>query len=325
MPLDHLNMSNMETETTEPQEVDSAEAPLTPEGMVEEANEKFATAFMDFNETLADNPRPLYFCFVEGYDRDYYHSIVSHLLTPDNAFINCGGKSNVIKMHTRLSSNDAYSNIKTLYFVDRDYDDNSTLGSYFFITDHYSVENYYCSESVLTNVLQNYCHINLHKEVKRVSAIRSDFNTWLTDFYNITKPFCAWYRTAHCRNVDRKDIDYKDSFPLRLAKIDRTGIVLASPYDFESLNSDYNLTNPVTQQEYDENFQQINHIGDIRGKFVLQFMEAYILHLDMTAKKSGTLVTKTFNFSSHRPTFMIRMVGCADISDKLKTYIINRK
>lgn len=316
----------MENETVGPAGSFSTDGVMTPEGMIEEANEKFAKAFMDFCDIITGPSQPSYICFVEGYDRDYYHCVVSHILTPDNAFVDCGGKRNVIKMHDRLSTKAGYAHLKTLYFVDRDYDDNSMLGNDFFITDHYSVENYYCSENVLSNVLQSYCHINIRKEKEQVERIMSDFKEWREKFLDVTKPFCAWYKTAHIRNIPKEKINYKKSFPSNLAKITKDGIELEEPpYDLTALNATYTPTPFVSQQEYDFNLATITSTDEVRGKFVLQFMEAYIMHLDKSTNGKDALIKKSFGFQSHRPTFMSNLSACADTTDRLRMYIISRR
>lgn len=325
MLSDPLNTSDMTVETAgSPQPLHSEEM-MTPEGMMEEANESFASALIDFNYYMGKPSKPSFICFVEGYDHEYYHGPVTTLLSSDNVFIKCGGKKNVVKMHAKLSSNVAYANLKTLYFVDRDYDDYE-LSSDFFITDYYAVENYYCSHSVLDNILQNFCHINIARDRERCERIHADFDEWAEKFINATRPFCAWYKTARDSEIPKKKRKkYKTGFPGTLATISGKGIKIIEPqYDLAVLNTHYTPNPIVTQQQFDENLHTITSLGEIRGKFVLQFMEAYLLHLNASDQGQDALIEKPFGFQCHKPTLMSNLASCADIPERLKDYIRSR-
>lgn len=302
----------------------NSSGPMTPQGMIEEANENFNAAFTSFETSFSGDSPSSYFCFVEGYDRDYYYSKVSAIAGNDNIFIRCGCKRNVILMHARISEDTNYSAVKAMYFVDKDYDENSGLSDDIFVTDYYSIENYYCSHRVIDNVLQTLAHMDPEKDRMRFDNIHADFDKWIEEFMTQVKPFCAWYMSAHKRHINKDKIDYKDHFPTRLATIEFRGITSVSDYTLATLNSFYAPVQEVTRQEYEANLSSITTTNEIRGKFVIQFMDSYILHLDKTAKKNGQWVVRPFGYQNHRPSAMGRLVGCTETPDRLRSYILSR-
>ena len=94
--------------------------------------------------------------FFEGEDEKYYSARINSI-RPDIEWtgVNCGGKSNVLKMREKVRSHMTYQSSACLFFVDSDFDKNKGEISHSdtYITPCYSIENLYFSERVLTRVL----------------------------------------------------------------------------------------------------------------------------------------------------------------------------
>lgn len=293
---------------------------FTPQDLEEAIDASINTPFMYFSDEVSRHGNSLPYCFVEGYDRPYYQPRVE-AWSKKSSFIPCGNKKNVIKLNDFVSKRHTYNNLKKLYFVDKDYDENSTLSGEIFVTDGYSVENYYCSENFIEKFSKAYLRNEGEEGDKETAKILADFNLWHTNFFNATHRFCAWY--FHARNAtmgDDRGKDYKQSFPPRYAEITKDGIN-DKGYTLDTMNSDYQLTPEVTTGDHENAKDRIISSYDIRGKYVLQFIEAYIEHLVKVSSKKGTFIKKGFQFQKDRPTFMLRMSACADVSDRLLDYL----
>lgn len=282
----------------------------------------------DFNTFIMEKPggdAETPYCFVEKYDQDFYLAKIKPFTTKSPIFIPCGNKKNVIATYNYLKTKRVYFNsYKLLFFVDRDYDDNTSLSNDIFVTDRYSIENYYCSESVIISFLGSICKIVDETRQKEQEAVLAEFIKWKSDFMDATTPFCAWYMSAKGNHViTTKNPDYKNSFPQKLATINKNGINKHT-YDYKSLNKHYSLHPPLKKEEYDSNILKIKGINDIRGKFVLQFIEEFIEHLRLTAKPTSKLIKRTFSFEKNRTTLMARLAFAADNPPGLSKYLASR-
>lgn len=92
-------------------------------------------------------------CFVEGkYDVDYYLGHFRHHFGEYFELLECKNKKNVLKAYDTFYSSD-HSNVKMGFFVDRDFDDNH-YSMPIYVTDVYSIENYYCSVEAVKRLLK---------------------------------------------------------------------------------------------------------------------------------------------------------------------------
>lgn len=134
-----------------------------------------------------------YAVFFEGEDEKYY-SIRINSLRPDIKWsaINSGGKSNVVELRRRIRRHETYSVAACMFFVDADFDDNSTILEHgdIYVTPCYSVENLYISLDAYTRILSAEFGINDSKESEQCykNSIRVFENT-KSAYINAIKPF----------------------------------------------------------------------------------------------------------------------------------------
>lgn len=295
---------------------------MTPRSMLTRVEQNLNTAFMLFNNSIRRDDPDLPYLFVEGYDRDYYEVVIKPLnkSTFSPVFVPCHGKKNVIKMHQKLSTNSSYDSLHLLYFVDKDYDDNSSLSTDIFVTCGYSVENYYCGSDVIEAFLNTFCHLNRNDHADQFQSVHADYDQYLNRFVDVARPFCAWYMTARNRNIVN-NINYKETLPEQYCTISKTDIA-STGYDYNTLNADYGVTPQVTPQEYQKAYNQITHVDHIRGKFVLQFMQAYINRLNVL--QLHILQTPSGLNISNRKIMMCMLSGIARTPLRLREYIRSR-
>lgn len=112
-----------------------------------------ATIFLKFTRI---NSKGLIVIFFEGEDEKYY-SVRINTTRPDIkwASIICEGKNNVIKARDNIREHSEYKNAVCLFFVDADFDDNTTLLSYddTYVSSCYSIENLYVSDNSFKRIL----------------------------------------------------------------------------------------------------------------------------------------------------------------------------
>lgn len=297
---------------------------MSPEQMLREIDNNDCVAFKVLVEEIGKYGKAAPYCFVEGYDAPYYRNKVEAFSETRPIFIRCGGKKGVVEGYRYISSKPAYSdNYRLLYFVDKDYDNNTSLPCDIFVTDGYSVENYYGSNNAMRNVCEDICHIPKEKD-NEILKILEIYDNWKTDFFTSTRPFCAWYfciKNDSNRCPSKKN--YKDSFPSCYASIDKNGIV-GKNYSIDTLNLDYSLESPVTYREWNEALNKINTIDDIRGKYVMQLVQEFIEFLRIKWCANNPKVIKPFNFERNNKTILARLSFAADWSPRLRRYIQQR-
>ena len=220
---------------------------LSPAEMLAQTVDNESVAFKLFDEKIGKFGTEATYSFVEGYDAPYYITRVA-IMDPKSRqpeIINCGGKKGVIEIFEYLSGKPAYNKYITLYFVDKDYDNNSGLSDKIFITDGYSVENYYATDQCIRNAIKGLANIPADRD-EELDKVMEWYDKWKEDFVNATKHFCAWY--ANTKNhPDRKlnNDNYKKSMPAKYVSFSVKGIE-HHPYTISELNTDYGLSTFIT-------------------------------------------------------------------------------
>ncbi len=325
--LECTDMSISDSENIENKNVDSNIVDsFEPVDFLEKANGIVPTVFIRFDAIITRSGRQNPFCFVEGSDEEeYYTSRVKAIAIGTSPIaIPCCNKDNVIFTKIFIDNKNSFTDCKLLYFVDKDYDNYKNIFATkldIYVTDGYSVENYYCSDSFICKFAALHAEEsdpNIHAQLKQL------FSLWKSDWITVTKPFCAWLKAAYDRPMrkDAKD-KHKKSFPNEYGEISHKGIKQKT-YTYTQLNSDYGLTNPVTQQEYDNSLTTITGIQDIRGKFVIQLVEMFIEHIRLEVGKKNSILKKSFKFPLNRKTILERLSDCADTPASLISYIKSR-
>lgn len=118
-----------------------------------EARSNFSVKFLEFTRVSSKGK---YAAFFEGEDEKYY-SVRINSVRPDIKWsaINCGGKASVIELRRRVRAHEAYSSAPCMFFVDSDFDDNSSIRGFkdLYITPCYSIENLYFSLESFIRIL----------------------------------------------------------------------------------------------------------------------------------------------------------------------------
>src|SRR5262245_29790616 len=110
-------------------------------------------AFTEFMLQYKKGEDTLY-CFFEGYEDRMYYPIRIENISNSEKYLDyiCSGKDEVLKVHSLIKSNQYYKNIKTGFFIDKDFDD-VTYPSDIYVTPTYSIENFYCCQEAFEKIL----------------------------------------------------------------------------------------------------------------------------------------------------------------------------
>lgn len=295
---------------------------FTPQGLLDKIERTITVPFQRFEKYTSDFGIEHLYCFVEGHDLPYYNVRVEAISGKQCSFVYSGGKKNVIALHEMLKGKKEYAKYKTLYFVDRDYDDNSMLNQAIYVTPCYSVENLYLSENIVDKLL---C---IQPEYESYQKCKKFIDDKMTEFLGAIIDFCAWY---YCVK-QKEQIDHttnlvclEDSINSRLVEISVTleGIVISRHYTLEQLNETYNTG--ITQDELNlgVNYIKKDIYKNVRGKYIFQFIEKLLNYLNMDSSNKGHkfFLKKPISFNSDRKKMMASLTNIALTPIELKQYI----
>ena len=133
------------------------------------------------------------FCFYEGDDRKYYNDRIKNVLgikLSDIQQYKCDGKEGVLDTHRLVNPISKNKGIKSMFFIDKDYIEQSEPIDNIFETNTYSIENYYCNSECFKNVLTTICGLN-ESEPDYQKAI-NDFESALKSFNDAVLDFNSW-------------------------------------------------------------------------------------------------------------------------------------
>ena len=205
-------------------------------------------------------------------------------------FLPCGNKDKVLKLRDAIEKNTTLTSQNVAYIVDRDYDD---LGKYSpmpntFLTDRYSIENYFISENVIEYIFNTKfaCAGQCSERESLLQLFSSTFKQYKNASWELhVKTYCMRKLSTATR----------ESLPRKFAQI----VDVKSPYEFKE-SREHGISIPAeccaTQiQMLTQEFSQLEFECRARGKYHKLFMAHFFKSLQ--AEKD---VSKRENFPSSR-------------------------
>ncbi len=238
----------------------------------------FSPTLMEFIMKVNDD-KDLMSVFYEGEDGKYYDYQIEKYLTDDFNSFPVGSKNNVIKLWEYFNYNREYDNIKKLYFIDNDNEENSDFDDNVYITPCYSVENFYCSENCIKKILKTEFYLNYSSEdsKKCVSVFKKHFNV----YNNIIVDFNAIFllnREKARMNPEVKQIKISDVKIKKLFTITLNEVSKSSDYEKNILKliEESGLTVEEVELKRKELLSSNIFPNNLRGKNQLSFVVKYI-------------------------------------------------
>lgn len=294
----------------------------TSESFIQSA-ENESTYFLTFNHLCASYGKETIYCFVENYDQFFYPHRVQDITGRKAESIPCDGKKNVIKTFSLISSKPEYSEYHTRYFVDADFDDNSTLDKHIYITPCYSIENFYVDSSVVGKILETEYHIRRVENKDKFNAAIEVYNRELEKFHNCVLLFNAWYRTVKRKGLAKENnVNLDDSFPTGMITVEINNI--KQNYTLDDICDRFPDAPSVTDQEVNDNIDYLRQdFGRLRGKYEIQFLDVFFQFLNKDAKDKRLFTIFKKGVSIDRKRIISNFDHYVDTPADMREYIIN--
>ncbi len=264
------------------------------------------------------------FCFYEGKDGPYYFNRIQNNYGEHHP-ITCGRKSNVLKLHEKFTTQ--YNNsIKASFFVDSDFDEKHNK-DFLYETPCYSVENFYTSKKVLVAILKN--EFLLTEEDEEFHNVISEFESNQKDFHNATLLLNSWYACikrksnsiGESANASLSEQPPKDFIIIKIGEI-------SSNYDFNKIKERFPESFQITEEEVIETqkeFELVEKNKYFRGKYEVEFIYKFLLHLIEDANVNKRLLKKKTNFKIERAQILSQLSQYAETPPCLIKHISNYK
>lgn len=232
---------------------------------------KFILDYKKFNNML--------FYFVEGEDFCYYNPRIKKYSNSMN-YINyrCDGKRNVIGVNNLIKENVIIeNNNKFMFFVDRDYGLDE-IPKNIYVTDSYSIENFYLNDESVKDILENFIEVNKNTNnyklsleyFKKTYIEYSKFALKINIFYYTIREY---EKINKCLRADFNKIKFS-----KFIKNDSIDSFLMKDLSYKELLDIYKINYDIEENIFKRNsllFNENNHYN-FRGKFELEFLKWFL-------------------------------------------------
>lgn len=270
--------------------------------------------------------------FYEGVDDiHYYYPIMKrYLQNVKHRGFSCTGKNNVISLCKMISEGKQFrvpDTIKTLYFVDKDYKNNTNISDDIYITPCYSVENHYYSDNALSNII-----IGVLKNQRLTDDDEKDFEKALS--------YLKYVRQEMIKNIIFANawlsllVKEKEKHPcmelaVRQVKEYEKIKNIKTVSELDSLSK---MVSGITDEQIIEEINNLKKdpINLLRGKYFEQvFVEPFnnLIRWTTEEKKHRDqffINHRKINFQIGEDSLLILFANYADVPEKLYKYVEER-
>lgn len=243
----------------------------------------YTKAWLNFSQDYNSYHENKCFGFVEGKeDLTFYQKHIDSIIGEGKCILYFSkGKAGVKFSFDKINECDKYDKKKIVFFRDKDlseYMEDSSMiyGNNVFITDFYSIENYFISEKSFYYVAKQCLGYNEESETNLLNEVKN-FANQLKDFKKIMIPVMAlvlyWKKQGITLDLDKANIEdlctIENSVSLNADFYEKFVTVILNEEDRDRVN-DY------TKQEVQDLIIQLNdNYGIVRGHFLSQFFIIY--------------------------------------------------
>lgn len=286
--------------------------------------EEAPVLFMKFRDKVLKYGDSRIYCFVEDYDMPYYSALITAIMSDDWTSIRCKGKERVLEIHDYLKNMDSYSHFKKRYFVDRDFDDNSSFEDDIYVTPSYSIENMYLTEECMRRILETEYEIDPVGDEELFNKTMALFISKKEEFHQAVLLFNAWYACLHeDSSWNHNHVCLSDKFPKDLLNysIDRP---IVSHYTISDIENKYPAATKISSDKIEAKKTQLssNMTYNLRGKYEIEFLYKFINYLNQdagTRRHWYTIKSKNYTFGMDSSISAISQY--ATVPECCKTYI----
>jgi len=236
------------------------------------------------------------FCFYEGEDGKYYDPRIRAQFNKKIITYTVGNKKNILKLLKKITSENLYDDICTMFFIDRDYDD-SMNGSNenLFETPSYSIENFYVQRECLLKILQSEFGLNeIDADCKKCLQ---DFDEREKEFNNCILEFNSLLYLQRKKSISSSNCVFASIKTSKMIKIDIKKVEKTKQYN-KIIQEIINKLK-VSEHEIKEAKNKLTKKGlfslNFRGKNQLDFFVEFIKSLKEINNEGGYFSTKYNN------------------------------
>lgn len=294
---------------------------FTPNALLSKQQES-SVLFSKFNLRASEYGETAVYCFVEGYDMPYYQAPLKNILGKKVVPLSCGRKDNVLSVNQYIEQKEEYTHYAKRYFVDRDYTSNKNIPNSVWITEGYSIENYYLFDSCLTEILDIEFKTNQIDSPEIYNKCIGLFHSEHLLFEEAILPFNAWYCCLFdCPMWNRKDVSLEDTFPNEWINLNIGHI--AATYTIEDVEKTYPTAPKIPQAALNAKFDYLREKGWLymRGHYEMEFLFKFLSFLKDEPKKQKVYTVKSCSVQFNQKTMISTFSQYAHVPDCLKNYI----
>ncbi|MCZ8090903.1 DUF4435 domain-containing protein [Flavobacterium sp.] len=293
---------------------------ITKENIRNTVDSSISVVYHKFQSYCKEDNKAKLFCFFEGKDAPYYSPRIKNYF--DN-YINfkCNNKNNVIKLYKKIKNKK--SDYLLAFFVDRDFD-NSLENPEIYETPTYSIENLYCNNETIINILKNEYLIN--NEDEEFTTILNLYETNITDYLNKILLFNSWYHSLKKKKkllgLDSTNVSLDDKLPNKFLKLEISNIECT--YTINCIRSHYNKAIEVTDEEIQTSMNELSQtilLEKLRGKYLITFLIKFIEYLTLDSKSSKNILKENINFTTNKTIILSHLSNYASTPNCLNNYL----
>lgn len=292
---------------------------------MEEEDNDVECLFLDFIqlEKSLSNKENNIFCFFEGKDYQYYCQRIRTYLEEMEKVnpISCNGKSSVIALNKMIREQTKIGNKRLLFFVDRDFDDNSKLDSSIYVTPCYAIENFYIKDWVIQDFLCAELDIKLSNQNDRIEYEKAFkyFKEEREKFIEDIALLNTWYSLQRKKRFYRIDHPNLDKLKERKKLPDNITIEILKE------NTENYIEVDNGEIELERSRLMIDPLNLFRGKYYLEFLQDIIEFLTSNKAKDTGIFRKRrkINYTIGRKNLVSLLSQYAETPNCLKAYIKN--
>ncbi|MCT8124838.1 DUF4435 domain-containing protein [Alishewanella sp. BS5-314] len=299
--------------------------------LMQEQGSSHSVKFLEFTRIHSKKEIKL-ICIFEGQDEKYFSSRISLKIGQDKwSGINSGGKNVVLNLHEIISKHEIYKKSNYRCFIDRDfhYSFSNPEKDKIYITNGYSIENNYVSESVFKRILA--CEFNItefNENSEDFDKCIKTFNDRLNEHNKAVHKFNCWvkaHRLMENRNEAPRSLNVQSIKISALIDVSLDRVRRVYSDNPEELFKDYD--NLILNQRFVEEADNILNNLDVtlayRGKQQLEFFRLFLTKLkeDRVAKTQRFFSKKgKVNLSLSKDNCISELSQYADVPDCLNSF-----
>ena len=255
--------------------------------------ENINAKYMEYVQNKRSNPGAVH-CFFEGKtDIYYYLPRIESKFTEENMNqimpYTCKSKKNVVNLHNKIKQNNHKDILKTLFFVDRDFDlefnKNILKSGNIYITPTHSMESFYVlKETFIRTVLRENGWINDENHLNNVSFLDKLYDIELQSYIGKIIKVCAWFK-FQCEKATEDT--YAD---LKLIKLDEEFKINGLNSTEVTLNELKEMTPNYFELDEEGLKSEMKNIIEnpfelIQGKFIFPFISEILKKIKGKSKQ----------------------------------------